>query len=252
MMNVAEVSLGESKGGFRSYLKATRDPFTSVVLVLPLFLAYQIGILATGGMRNGVDFVSNLLFTALGGDITWYFAFNGAVLVAFIVAILVMRKRGHFEARAIPWMILESGLYAVLLGTAVIALINVLGLGGLLSAAAVAKHPMTLVDKLVMSAGAGFYEEIVFRGFLMGGLFFALTRGLSMPRFLAAVIAIVASSVLFSAAHHITEPFTMQAFVFRIFAGMLFAVIFQTRGLAVAAYTHALYDVWVMVFHHAS
>jgi hypothetical protein len=34
-----------------------------------------------------------------------------------------------------------------------------------------------------------------------------------------------------------------------VFAGVLFAVIFHVRGLAVAAYTHALYDVWVMVFH---
>jgi hypothetical protein len=32
---------------------------------------------------------------------------------------------------------------------------------------------------------------------------------------------------------------------------MLFAIIYQARGLAIAAYTHALYDVWVMVFHDA-
>jgi len=30
---------------------------------------------------------------------------------------------------------------------------------------------------------------------------------------------------------------------------MMFALVYQTRGLAVAAYTHAFYDVWVMIFH---
>ena len=31
---------------------------TALVAVLPLFVAYQVGILLTGGVRNGVDFVS--------------------------------------------------------------------------------------------------------------------------------------------------------------------------------------------------
>ena len=44
------------------------------------------------------------------------------------------------------------------------------------------------------------------------------------------------------------EAFTMGAFVFRFFAGVIFAVIFQTRGFAIAAWTHAIYDIWVMVF----
>jgi len=147
------------KGGFRTYLSATRDPFTSAVLVLPLFLLYQVGILATGGMRNGVDFVTNILFAAFGGNMMWYVAFNAVVLVAFIGAILVLRKRGHFDPRVAPWMFLETTVYAVLLGSVVIALINVLGLGGLLSAAGKPAAGMTFVDKLVMSAGAGLYKR---------------------------------------------------------------------------------------------
>jgi hypothetical protein len=83
----------------------------------------------------------------------------------------------------------------------------------------------------------------------MGGVFLLLHKVGGVGRFGAAFIAVVVSSLIFSAAHHITEPFTMSAFVFRFFAGCVFAALFQVRGFAIAAWTHALYDVWVMVFH---
>ena len=35
----------------RSYFSDSRDLLTSVVLILPLFVAYQIGVLTTGGPR---------------------------------------------------------------------------------------------------------------------------------------------------------------------------------------------------------
>ena len=108
-----------------------------------------------------------------------------------------------------------------------------------------------LVTKLVMSVGAGLYEELAFRLFLMGGLFAAMHKIGGLHRVLSAVVAVVVSSLIFSAVHHVGnmgEAFTMSAFVFRFFAGVVFASLFQVRGFAIAAWTHALYDVWVMVF----
>lgn len=245
-------------GGLRHYLDASRDPFSSAVLLVPLFLFYQVGILATGNLRNGVDFVTSTLFTAFNGSLTGYLAFNGVVLVGFAVALAALRKKGrtgkrHWEPRIVPWMVLECTLYAVVFGAVVVAMIRGLGLGGLLGVGLAADAPsqMGFIDKLVMSAGAGLYEEIVFRLVLMGGLFWLAHRVMSMPRFVSATLALVISSVVFSAVHHISEPFTLSAFTFRVFAGAAFALLYQTRGLAVAAYTHTLYDVWVMVFREA-
>ena len=42
------------------------------------------------------------------------------------------------------------------------------------------------------------------------------------------------------------EAFTFAAFVYRTLAGAFFAVIYHARGFAVAAWTHALYDVYVL------
>ena len=236
--------------GLRTYLAQSKELGTSVVLVLPLFVAYQLGILATGGLRNGVDFVSNTLVALMNGNLLGYLAFNAAILVLFGALLAWQHKKGGLHPRIFPWMLLESAVYAFFLGSIVIMLINAVGLGSLLQISAAAGEPakLNLLEKLVMSAGAGLYEEVVFRLFLMGGLYLLATRVVGLHHVLGAIGAVLASSVIFSAVHHISEPFTMSAFTFRVFAGLLFAVIFQLRGLAVAAYTHFLYDVYVMVF----
>ena len=233
----------------RQYLTQSKSARTAAVAVMPLFIAYQVGILVTGGVRNGVDFVTDLLNVALGGDMLAYLAFNGALVVGFFGLVFALRQREELHPRVLPLMLVESAVYALLVGVVVNGLISATGLRGLLAAGAPDETP-GLVTKLVLSMGAGLYEELVFRLFLMGGLFAGLHRLGGIGRIPAAAVALVVSSVIFSAVHHLGnmgEPFTMGAFVFRFFAGVVFAFIFQTRGFAVAAWTHALYDVWVMV-----
>ena len=232
-------------GGVRAYLQQSREPLTALIAVLPLFVAYQLGILVAGGARNGVDFVSDLLHLAFQGSMLGYLIFNGVVLAGFFGAVVYLRRNGELHPRLLPMMLVESAIYALLVGGVDNTLIHVTGLSGLLAAGGSAPG---FITKIVLSAGAGLYEELVFRLFLMGGLFYALHRIAGIGRFGAAAVAVVASSLIFSAAHHIVEPFTMNAFVFRFFAGVVFAALFQVRGFAIAVWTHVLYDVWVMVF----
>ena len=108
---------------------------------------------------------------------------------------------------------------------------------------------MNPLDVIVISAGAGLHEEFIFRLMLMGGLSWLLSSLAGPKR--AWVFALVISSLAFSLAHHIGpagEPFTFAAFVFRTLAGVIFALVYQVRGFAVAAWTHALYDVYVLSF----
>ena len=234
-----------------TYFAQSREPLTALVAVLPLFVAYQIGILLTGGVRNGVDFVSTALFAVFGDNMSGYLGFNAAVLVAFLVAVAVLRKNGELHPRLFPMMLLESTIYALLVGVVINVIMNATGLSALSVPIAAAEAKPGLIYKLVMSVGAGLYEELVFRLILLGGLFAILNRMLGVQRILAAVVAVVVSSLIFSGIHHVGsmgEAFTMGAFTFRFFAGVVFAIIFQTRGFAIAAWTHALYDIWVMVF----
>ncbi len=44
------------------------------------------------------------------------------------------------------------------------------------------------------------------------------------------------------------KGFRVDSFVFRTLAGGIFCALFCLRGFAVAVYTHAIYDVYVLVF----
>ena len=229
--------------GLRAYLRQSRDLLTSLVLVVPLFVAYQIGVLTTGGVRNGVDFMTDALLLVTGRDLGLYLAVNASILLALLALIAGLRKRGSFHPRIFPFVLIESAFYALFFGSAVVAMARLLGLDVLLSVG-------SRTNALVLSIGAGLYEELVFRLFLMGGLFIVATRAFKVPGWLAALLAVVLSSLVFSAVHHVGtlgEAFTVAAFVFRFLAGVLLAAIFYLRGFAVAVYTHALYDVLVMV-----
>jgi membrane protease YdiL (CAAX protease family) len=103
------------------------------------------------------------------------------------------------------------------------------------------------VDILVISAGAGFHEELIFRLILMSGLGWLLAGITGKRR--AWVFALALSSIAFSFAHHLGaagEPFTFAAFTYRSLAGVYFGLIYHFRGFAVAAWTHAIYDVYVL------
>jgi hypothetical protein len=95
--------------------------------------------------------------------------------------------------------------------------------------------------------GAGVYEEALFR-LLLVPLGFALLRLLQAPAVLASTVAVTASALLFSLAHHAGTPgeeFTWFAFIFRWAAGVYFAWVFVFRGFGVAVGTHTAYDILV-------
>ncbi|MFB6262316.1 MAG: type II CAAX prenyl endopeptidase Rce1 family protein [Bradymonadaceae bacterium] len=231
-----------------TYLSESRDLTTSFILVLPLFVVYQLGILATGGVRNGVDFMSNLLFLAADHQFWHYVGLNLGLLAAFSVAAYLLHRRNAVELGVWPWVVVESTVYALSLGTVVLSLMRNLGLTEILASGGLGDG--SLYDQLILSLGAGIYEEIVFRLFLTGGLFVAADRFFGWSKWLAAALAVGLSSLFFSAVHYVGplgEAFALDSFVFRFLAGALLAVIFYVRGFAVAVYTHAIYDIYVTV-----
>jgi hypothetical protein len=64
-------------------------------------------------------------------------------------------------------------------------------------------------------------------------------------------VAALLAALLFSAFHYVGpygDPWTLSSFVFRFLAGLLFSVLFLLRGFGIAAWTHALYDIFLFVF----
>ena len=227
------------------------DPLTSLLLVFPLFVVYQIGVLSMPSTYNGADLVTSQMLRLLHGNAGTYLLINVILAVAFLVLVLVLRRNNTFDTRLFVPVLLESSIYALTMGSLIcFVMIDLLHIDPKLAiAASTSPTQAGPAAKLILSLGSGVHEELVFRLIMVGGGVWLFERALGLRRWLAIALAFAISSVLFSAAHHVIggEPFRVGAFTYRILCGLVFATIFQTRGFAVAVYTHALYDIYVLL-----
>lgn len=240
---------GKTKSGAKSKalarLTTPYDALTSLVLTLPVFLVYHLGIVVMD-LRNGADFVTGNLIRLLSLSVWGYLGLTLAVAAGLAGAVYFLRKKNHLHPRAIGAVIGESVLWAalmwILVGWATAHIVphawSTLQIGG---------RAMGPLERLVMAAGAGFYEELVFRVGLFGGLSWLFVwRG--APKVRSELAAALISCVLFSAVHYIGalgDEFALGSFVFRALSGLYLCALFRFRGFAVAVYAHALYDVAV-------
>jgi membrane protease YdiL (CAAX protease family) len=105
------------------------------------------------------------------------------------------------------------------------------------------------VGSIVALLGAGIYEELLFRLILLSLLVWGLRKAGIAPG-ASTLLAVIVSSLLFAAAHHVGpygEPWVWSNFAFRTLAGGFFSAVFLCRGFGIAAGSHAAYDVLVVV-----
>jgi len=103
--------------------------------------------------------------------------------------------------------------------------------------------------RLMLALGAGLYEELLFRVLLVVALVCIGRRLLGWQEVPTAVMAVLAGAAIFSAFHYIGpygDHWTLYSFVYRLLAGVFFSALYVTRGFGVTAWTHALYDVFVL------
>jgi len=219
------------------------DLGSSLVLIFPLLLAYEIGVLFAGRV-NGADLVTRAMFTAAGSRAV-YLAIYAVVAAGFLLWIRHTRRWGTLRLEIAGPVILEAALYALTLGAFVSLVVDHL-FGHLLGHLFGQLLGLGLTVPSVISAlGAGVHEELVFRLGMIAGLIW-LARPIRHQ--IAVILAIAVSSLVFAAAHHLGahgEPWTGHAFAFRAVAGAAFGAIFWFRSLAHAVYAHVLYDVLV-------
>ena len=205
---------------------------SSLVLVFPLFLAYELGALAVNRV-NGADVVTRAVYAAVGSR-ALYLLVHAAVAAAFLLWIRRGARWAALRLEVVAPVVLEAAIYALTLGALVTLIID-----RLLELDIGARG----AGEVVAALGAGVHEEAVFRLALIGGAV-ALLRGL--PKKPLVAVAIAGSSVLFALAHHWAgEPWSLHAFAFRCAAGVAFGLIFWFRSFAHAVYAHVLYDLLV-------
>jgi hypothetical protein len=236
----------------REYLTASRQPRYSILFALPLLLLYEalaaaISHSAFSGVRNGADVLMKTLFVSLGGR-TGLVTFG--LLLLGLAAYLVVRDQrkhgGRIEPRMFLGMFAESLVYAAFLGT-VVSLLTAWLLQGHLMTVQGGIERLSVGTQLVISLGAGLYEELLFRVLLVAA-FVALGKYLKWKRPVSIGVAIVGSALIFSGFHYIGplgDQLTLASFTFRAVAGLLLSGLYVARGFGIAAWTHALYDIAV-------
>jgi membrane protease YdiL (CAAX protease family) len=240
---------GRRQSQWSRYHHATRTGTYGFLSALPLFLLYEVMIVIVNRasvvqVRIGADVWIKQFLELLGA--------GGHVVLGIVVLLIGMgilvaerKEKIPIRARYFVGILLESTAYAVFVALLVSGIVGAI----FAMAPAVAEAVQGLGMRLVLSIGAGLYEELVFRVLLVGGMYLVLKRVLSGSRY-AYVVAAVIGAVLFSWVHYIGpfgDPFTLASFTFRFLFGLALNVLFLLRGFGIAAWTHALYDVMVVL-----
>lgn len=222
------------------------DAFTDLALTLPIFLVYHLGVVLLP-VRNAADPVTAELKALANQSLLLYAGLTLAVGVAFVLVLATLGRREALSSKRFALIAVEGALYAFLMRFAGSYVV-----GSLRLAPPPSSESFGAFSGLIMSLGAGFYEEIAFRVglFGLGALLLKATFGKGAKGVALVVVWAVVSAAVFSGWHYIGpfgETFVLQTFVFRAVCGLVLTAIFAFRGFAPAVWTHALYDVWVMV-----
>lgn len=228
------------------FLREGSGPWADLALTLPVFVGYHLGVVFLP-VRNAADVVTRELTTLAENSLLEYVGLTLGIGAAF-AGVLLMLGRGHtLRTSRFVFVAIEGIVYAIAMRLASQYVVSQLALG--------TGIPDGRFSALVMSLGAGFYEEIAFRVGLFG-LGLKLILGLigTLPRVKRTLVAFgwaLLTSFVFSAWHYfgdLGESFELRSFVFRSVCGLAFTAIYAFRGFAPAVWTHVIYDTWVLVF----
>jgi membrane protease YdiL (CAAX protease family) len=222
----------------RGYLKETRRPVYSAALILPFLCLYHAGtfVLRTTYI-NGAD----ALIIRILSLFSVHSMLGSALVLLIFFVVWQLRSKAS-------WKIKPAMLLLYFLESVCFALVLLFAFSWLSSHLPLALNGTRReLANLVLYCGAGIYEELVFRGFLLGILIVAF-RPIIVQQRAATTVAMILGALLFSIFHYIGptgDHFSLGSFIQRTTAGLYFSILFVTRGFGVTAAAHAIYDIFI-------
>ncbi len=268
----------------REYWEESRAPRYSLLFALPLLLLYEglAAVLDAGqpnGIRNGADVLLRQMFVAVSGRYApVVFGVTVLGLSVWYVTRDLKRTRAPLEGGVFATMFAESLTLALLFGTVVGTVTTHLihphlatawPLGRVSLAPTPLAHPafapthriasraalgmigrQTTATRVMLSLGAGLYEELLFRVILVTAFAASFRVLFGWRTWVAGTAAAMAAATIFAAFHYVGpygDVFRLDSFVFRFIGGLAFSALYLTRGFGITAWTHALYDLSVLL-----
>ncbi len=229
------------------------------IAVLPLVLVYEIAASRhPSAAHNAAEYLISLPFRALLSRPEW--GRYGLELAATALAVWWIFHDELALARRSARIALEGFVAAIALGPVLLIGLHVLDI-----APPAIPRPTgvpTLGSAAILVGGAAF-EEVVFRVAVIAALAFAARRTfewfLGLPRtarVAAECVALLGSALLFAAAHLTAvvsllapggEAFDSARFAWRATAGLVLALLYRWRGMGVAAWCHAFFNLALLL-----
>ncbi len=228
------------------YTWQTHRPLNCLVFILPTLLFFQIGTAYYG---------TSLLAPRHLGKLLRYFGATASYLPALLIVTVLLvqhiasRDKWTVEPKALAGMFGESVLWTT-------PLVAMSYLSGKLIAGAAASSPASdqLLQDLLQAAGAGVYEEFIFRLAMISLILLIFVDIFALPKSPVAIAAVVVSACLFSLYHFPfaagpgANGFGWAEFAFFAAAGVYLAILFIARGFAVAVGTHTFFNLFVVLW----
>jgi hypothetical protein len=238
-----------------SYFALSRSHRYSILFALPLLLGYEAlaAMLARPGhaeLRNGADAMLRAAFTAVAGA-RGPLIFMAAIILLGVGLVVRDLRASRDRIRPIVFlgMIGEAALLAGIFGF-VIGMTTAKLLGSLHALSIGPLAQTSWPTRLMLSLGAGLYEELFFRVLLVTGIAAGARVVLGLGRRASGIIAAVVGAFIFSAFHYIGpygDQLQLQSFVFRMLSGLAFSALYLVRGFGITAWTHAMYDAFLLL-----
>lgn len=258
--------------GSDNYWFLSARPLHSAVLLIPLVLMYELGAVffltdyATGQQSTiSARKLISQFFDSFGAAALYLPGI--AVITVMLVMHLVNRDRWILRPWVLVGMVMEAALWALplIVFGSVISKATLMNVDVSNFAAAVgtgARAPadpnlalgnLSVPARLTISIGAGLYEELLFRFVAITALHLVVKDLLQGGETAARTVAIVGSALAFAFYHPLydhtdpTKAFMWSKLIFFFGAGVFFACISIFRGFGIVVYTHAIYDIIVLV-----
>lgn len=225
------------------YLTRSRNLPKSFLFILPLLVFYEIGIVIYGTeTKNAADVIVKKPFEIFGDNAT--LAFNSLIIIISLCSIFYIEKKNRLSCKIFIPMLFESIAYGFSLGYVTLFFVH-----GYLPFDISNLYVQNFIKGIIISLGAGIYEEILFRMLLLSILYFIIVKALRINPIIGSLCSILICAFTFSIMHYIEpsgDSFSISSFSFRLVAGVILSAIFIFRGLGIAVYTHAIYDILII------
>ncbi|HZW09755.1 MAG TPA: CPBP family intramembrane glutamic endopeptidase [Phycisphaerales bacterium] len=239
------------------YLAISQRPLHILVFLAPALLAYELG--ATLYLTGEDGQPKTIAAWGMLARIFEAFGVVGlhlpAILLVTVLIIwhMLQRDRWTLHFPVLGGMAMEAFVWTIPL--TILAMLLAGDQGGAPAAARVQTDADALLSlpwqaRLTISAGAGLYEELLFRMIVIAAAHAVLVDVVRLPEWLGGLLAVVISAGAFAIYHRVPLGGSAEAagvFAFYFGAGLYFGTLYLLRGFGIVVAVHMLYDILALV-----